>query len=293
MIIVKLIGGLGNQLFQYAAGRRLASIHNAELKLDVSGFKTYKLHAYSLNHFHITALEASDVEIEALKDPEPRSLVGKITERFKQYGLASRNPHYIKEPKSGLDTTILNLPDNVHLDGYWQSEKYFKDIEAVIRREYTLRYPLTEKSQEVAKKIKKIESAVAIHVRRADYINSSNQQIYETLGSCYYKKALEIITEKISSPSFFIFSDDIIWARENFKLNFPTTFMDFNGVGRNYEDLHLMSLCKHQIIANSSFSWWGAWLNENKNKTVIAPEFWLRGVEAIEEERYPTNWITI
>ena len=293
MIITKLIGGLGNQMFQYAAGKRLATIHKTDYRLDVSDFQTYTLHAYSLQNFEITAQPASVEEIQTILGRKEVGLTGKLLSLLQHHKILPKNKRYIQEELIKFDPKILNLPNNIYLEGYWQSEKYFKDIEAVIRREYTLRHPLTEKSQEVAKKIKKIESAVAIHVRRADYMSSSNQQIYETIGPRYYERALEIITKKISNPSFFIFSDDIAWTQENFKLNFPTTFMDFNGADRNYEDLHLMSLCKHQIIANSSFSWWGAWLNENKNKTVIAPEFWLRGVKAIEEERYPTNWITI
>lgn len=293
MIIIKLIGGLGNQLFQYAAGRRLASVHNTKLKLDVSGFETYTLHAYTLNHFRITAPEATDAEITALKGRERKGFAGKIARRLAQFGLWPKKPRYVKEPESGFNFGVLGLPDNIYLEGYWQSEKYFKDREELIRREYVLRAPLSPVSRKASKTILGSNS-ISIHVRRADYVtDEKSRRTYGILGMEYYDKAIKELAKRIAAPHFFIFSDDIPWIREHFKLGFPASYMDFNGPEKNYEDLHLMSLCKHHIIANSSFSWWGAWLGTNRGKIVFAPEHWFQNRSSDARDRYPKDWITI
>lgn len=293
MIIVKITGGLGNQLFQYAAGKRLASVHNTELRLDTMGFETYKLHDYSLNHFKISAIEASKAEIEKIGLSSQKGLLTKLRKRL-GYGPSKQGGiKHIKDDESSFNPSILNLPDDVYLDGYWQSEKYFKDKEGLIREEYVLKAPLSKESEDISKEILGSD-AVAIHIRRTDYVtNQKNQSVYENLDLDYYHRALGELAKKASQPRLFIFSDDIEWVREHFKPGFDITYMDFNGVERNYEDLYLMSLCKHHIIANSSFSWWGAWLSQSQDKLVFAPKRWYKDRPMDIDNRYPRNWTTI
>lgn len=251
MIIVRLIGGIGNQMFQYALGRCLAQKNNTELKLDISDFYKYPDRKYMLDIFNIEAKIATQDEINELK---------------------SRN--YVKEKNSYFDETILNLPDNIYLEGYWQSEKYFKDIEDIIRKEFSFKEQPDEKNQKVLDNINNTNS-VCIHFRRGDYTSSLRTKLFH--GFCsnnYYKNGMKIIQKNVTSPHFFIFSDEPEWVREHLKINYEFSVVDINPPEKGYEDLRLMLNCKHFIIANSTFSWWGAWLASNPRKNVIAPKKW-------------------
>ena len=249
MIIIKLIGGLGNQLFQYALGRNLAYINQTEFKLDITGFETYKLYSYSLQNFNIVENFATEVEIAKIK----KTGLWKLADKLK--------PHYrrsvIKYKGYDFEPNILKLSGNFYLDGYWQSEKYFKDVENIIRKEITLKEPLPDKYEALIDNIKNSDS-VSIHIRRGDYIsNKKFSKIYNLLDEKYYQRAVKFIAEKISNPRFFIFSDDIEWAKRNLDIPYPKIFVSGENEMKDYEELILMSLCKHNITANSSFSWWG------------------------------------
>lgn len=289
MIIVKLIGGLGNQLFQYALGKHLSILNKTDLVFDVSEFETYKLHAYSLDHFNIKARIATAKEVSHFRKYKRKS--GKIN--FLYNRLIANQKKYFQEKQFHFDLDVLRVRNATYLDGFWQTEKYFKDIETIIREEVTLKAPLSPLSQKIAEDIAS-KNAVAMHIRRADYVKNPETLKYH--GACsvdYYMKASALIAEKIEAPHFFVFSDDPQWVKENIKLNFPTTYVDHNKADKNYEDLTLMSLCKHNIIANSSFSWWGAWLNRNKNKIVIGPAQWFNEVKKSVSTRdvIPDTWI--
>ncbi|MEK7546581.1 MAG: alpha-1,2-fucosyltransferase [Patescibacteria group bacterium] len=292
MVIAKIIGGLGNQLFQYAAGRRLANVCGAEFKLDLTGFDDYALHAYGLNRFLITAPAALPVEIEAVKGKIHPGILGKVVRRLGNYGILGENPNYLREPKDKFDFSVLNHRGDAYMEGYWQNEKYFKDAESIIRREYRLKEPLSKPSLEAQKMIEAANS-VSVHIRRADYLaDKKARQIYATVGLAYYKAAISRVAAMVSNPTFFVFSDDISWAKENFKFSYQMIFMDFNGPERNYEDLYLMSRCEHHIIANSTFGWWGAWLCENPEKIVFAPERWFNR-KPRDADRYPAGWMSV
>ena len=289
MIIVKLIGGLGNQLFQYAVGRHLAHMNHTELKLDITGFEEYKLHSYSLNHLNIKENFATKEEVRSFRKYQRRN--GRVW--FAYNRLVADDTKYIIEKQFNFDQRILDLKPPVYLDGYWQTERYFKDIESIIRAEFTIKEPLSGENMEVADLIQKT-NAISLHVRRADYI--SNAVANASHGTCdvdYYKKTTSIIMEKVSNPHFFIFSDDMVWAKQNIILDDPTTYVDHNDASTNYEDLRLMSLCKHNIIANSSFSWWGAWLNTNPQKIIIAPQQWFKTPKMDTRDITPSTWTKI
>lgn len=292
MILVKLRGGLSNQMFQYAAGRRLSHVHNTELKIDIDWYKNIQEDTtprnFELNNFRITASIASKNDLigtngirnTSLKDL-PIAIYRKVKPKVK----------YIEEKHFHFDEDILHLPDNICLYGYWVSEKYFKDIEDIIRKEFILR---NEHGSVNNKTIDIINStnSVALHIRRGDYVNNPNiNNIHGTCSMDYYIRCIKFLYEKNSSLHFFIFSDDMKWVKENFKLPYDHIYIENNCGDKSYQDLHLMSLCKHQIIANSGFSWWGAWLNTNKKKIVCAPEKWFNINDHDTKDVIPANWI--
>jgi len=204
-------------------------------------------------------------------------------------------PFYYPERTFHFDPRVFSK-NGTYFNGFWQTEKYFKDIEPIIRKELTLINPFSKKSEILLEKIKN-SNAVSVHVRR--YITSADKNypnVSDIFGTCsidYYKKAMEYVSQHEKNPHFFIFSDNYGWAIKNFKsLPYSITYAK-NDDSKDYEDLMLMASCKHNIIANSSFSWWGAWLNSNKNKIVIAPNQWFNNVKASVDTKdvVPKSWI--
>lgn len=290
MIIVKLKGGLGNQLFQYAVARHLAEIHNTSVKLDISLFKTYKLHAYSLSPFNIQEKIASQKEIEKNFYNIPEFII-KIMQKIGKIQYLT-NSNYICEKFFNYDSDILSLPDNVYLDGYWQSEKYFTAISEIIRSEYSVKQSQFGVDKQVAEKIKSCDS-VCVHVRRGSYTMPPYNSVHGTCPINYYHDAIRYISNKLQNPHFFIFSDDPNWTGENLKINHDVTFVNHNDASKDYEDLRLMSQCKHHIIANSTYSWWSAWLCENSEKIVIAPKKWFNSGDRDIRDLFPESWIKL
>lgn len=278
MVILRVSGGLGNQLFEYAAARHLAVKNNVPLKLDViSGFlRDYYRRSYSLKHFLVE---------EDFAPPED-CFVGQIG-RLRRWVYRRYNKHrpfekrsYIQEEFPYFDSRLLNVKvtRKIYLEGCWQSELYFKDIETILRRELQFRQPHSQINIKVAKNIRNSES-ICVHIRRLHGIPKTSEAVpldhrdprASFVDKNYYKKAIRLLLKQVKNPHFFIFADYRKWARENLCFDCPTTFVEHNGGGRDYEDLWLMSLCKHFIIANSTFSWWGAWLSSFTNKIVFAP----------------------
>ena len=290
MIIVKLKGGLGNQLFQYAVARQIANMHGAVLKIDTSFFETYELHTYSMWPYNIKENLALPEEVNALTNQK----MG-VTNRIirKALHIPPKLPQsYIKEKYFQFDSDILNLPDDVYLDGYWQSEKYFADITEIIHNEFTVKNPQTGKDKELAEQINSCES-VSLHIRRGSYTIPPYNAFHGICSLDYYQSCVEYISQKVKDPHFFIFSDDPKWALDNLKLPYPTTLIDHNDAEKDYEDLRLMNQCKYHIIANSTFSWWGAWLCKNPNKIVIAPRKWFNDSSINTDDLIPDGWIRI
>ena len=263
MIIIKIKGGLGNQLFQYAVGRALALHHRLPLKLDLTIFKTYKLHRYLLDQFAIQADIATEDEIIKLKG---RNNV--LFSALRKAGLVKRKS-YLKEKRSSYFDASVFKNDDVYLDGYWQNELYFSDIREELLRDLTSISSMSDLGVVYMEGIKKSNS-VSLHVRRGNYLNLKN---FNVLDIDYYMKAVEYIRKNVEKPTFFIFSDDLEWCKNS--LGFLDNCVFVDSTKTEIDDLKLMSLCQHNIIANSSFSWWGAWLNQNSKKTVIAPKDWL------------------
>jgi hypothetical protein len=292
MIIIQLIGGLGNQMFQYALGRRLSCMHNVPLKLDIMGFKNYTLWTYRLDHFAIHADIASVPEIEEVKF-HGRAGVLRTLGNLAGFFVPYYRRNIYREPHFSFDFNVLKCRPDVYLEGYWQTEKYFRDIADTIRRDFTVLEDPDPRNQEMADIIRDCE-AVSLHVRRGDYVsNPVTNAVHGTCTEDYYRRAIRIIEKKVEKPRFFIFSDDPSWVFEHMDTGHPTTYMNINGPDKDYEDLRLLSLCRHHIIANSSFSWWGAWLCSNPNKTVIAPKKWFNNTKVNTVDLMPESWIRI
>ncbi len=289
MIITRLLGGLGNQMFQYAAGRRLAHVLAVELKLDVTWMDKFVSRPYALGKFNIQENFATAAEIAAMA---PKGRIGHALAKI----CPKKWPKYIQEKQFHFDPEILNLPDGVYLKGYWQSEKYFSDIAETIRREFTIKTPLSGKTSEMSELIASKQS-VSIHVRRGDYIETRRmKQVYNAYGPDYYLRCVDYMKQLVKNPYFFIFSDDPEWAGDNLKQLCPATLVDYNQADKNYEDLWLMSCCNHHIIANSTFSWWGAWLNPREDKIVLAPRQWFdkkTQVSMKTDDLFPSGWILL
>jgi hypothetical protein len=292
MVITHIIGGLGNQMFQYAAGRALSLDREQLLRLDVSGFTGYSLHqGFELHHvFGCPAEITTETEMHNILGWQYSTGIRRVLARP---GLAMiRRAEFVVEPHFHYWPEIRNVPQNCYLVGYWQSEKYFREAAAVIRADFTFKSPLTNRNAELADQIGQV-NAVSLHVRRGDYVE--NPKNVATYGLCtldYYRAAIRYVSERVEQPYLFIFSDDIIWAKDHLKMDVPCQYVHHNHDAESYNDMRLMSLCRHHIIANSSFSWWGAWLNALPEKIVVAPQKWFVNENNVED-LYPQDWIVL
>lgn len=291
MIILHLSGGLGNQMFQYAFGRANAKKLGADLKLELTNPTLIIHNGFELERiFNIQASEATQADMQAVLGIYRYRLIRKV---FKATSLSKifQSP-CIEEPHFQFSPALLAIPDNSYINGYWQSEKYFLEIENEIRSDFAFKLTMAQQNADVAKKVSKSNS-VSLHVRRNDFAN--NSKINATHGLCsleYYQAAIRYIAERVKQPYFFIFSDDAAWVKSNLKLNYPCDFVLHNQGAESFNDMRLMSLCKHHIIANSSFSWWGAWLNPRVEKIVVAPQQWFAN-ETDVGDLIPKSWVTL
>jgi len=279
MIIVKLKGGLGNQLFQYSFGRRLSLLRNDDLKLDTTHLGTKKdtKRAYTLDSFAICATMATKPEIQKYK---PSLFTNFI------------NMKLLREFYIGWHPELLKAKQN-YFEGYFQSYKYTDPIKNVLLQEISLKNKFNDYYQNISEQIKNTTS-VAIHIRRGDFAdNQKIKSIHQTITLEYFQKALGLIESKLQNISYFIFSDDIAWVKKNLKTNQPTIYVSPDKNSDEAQELILMSSCQHQIIANSTFSWWAAYLNQNEQKIVIAPKKWNNKYQKHYQHLLPEEWITL
>ncbi|PKL51071.1 MAG: hypothetical protein CVV39_00565 [Planctomycetes bacterium HGW-Planctomycetes-1] len=290
MIIVYLKGGLGNQLFQYAAARSLAHKHNTIVKLDTTAYYYGGPRQYELYHFNIQENVAVTAEIRKLTDVKQNKF-----QKLLFALLHNRSPlsaHHIRYNKALYKADFFNLPDNIYLEGYFQSEKYFINIADIIRDEFKVKYELTGKNKEIAELMTNIQS-VNICVRRGDFITDDKaNQKHGVCGLDYYYRCIEQLVKKVKNPHFFVFSNDFDWCRDNLKIQYPVNYIDHQQ-DKAYEDLRLMSFCKHHIIGNSTFHWWGAWLAPYSDKLVFAPKKWFLKDNCQVDELIPDSWLKI
>jgi hypothetical protein len=293
MIITRLNGGLGNQMFQYSLGRNLSLKCHSDLYFDISLLEKNPPNItprnYELNIFNIKAYIASSDLLKRVPFLRKDAVCLGIRKRFTGEPVFQ----YVKEKDPNFHDEILSLSDNVYLDGYWQSEKYFSEIVDIIRKEFSFVNPPSAINQELLEKIVGCNS-VSVHIRRGDYVsNPKNMEIHGVLEIDYYMQALKLIRKNVKDLHVFVFSDDLSWVRNNLKTDFPLHFIGHNGAEKDYEDLRLMSNCKHHIIANSSFSWWGAWLCKNSDKIIYAPKKWFKTPDFDARNLIPDSWFVI
>jgi hypothetical protein len=291
VIISNIIGGLGNQMFQYAAGRALSLKLRVSLKLDTRDFVGYQLHqGFELNTlFNCSSEIASDSDLTVVMGWQRAKFVRRVLRRPQLKNL--RYKSFVVEPQILYWSGINQVEGNSYLYGHWQSEKYFIEFAENIRRDFIFKLPFSEKNAEVAKHIAQV-NAVSMHIRRGDYVTNIKNSFIGTCSLEYYQKAITNIKVEVNAPVFFVFSDDIDWAKNNLNLDKSTVFIGHNKSIESYNDMRLMSLCKHNIIANSTFSWWGAWLNSNPNKIVIAPRQWFANGQD-DTDLIPSTWIRV
>lgn len=287
MLIVELFGGLGNQMFQYALGRRLSIDRRMPLKLDISSFETYTLRRYLLSHFSIQAELATPAELLHFRS---RRFDQRIKRRLEKWARPYDKRLIVTEQSPGFDARILQIGNDVYLNGYWQNEQYFAPVQAQIREEFTVKAPPSSANLDLLRQIESAQS-VSLHIRRGDYAsNPVTNQYHGLLPLSYYQEAVARITEELDKPQFFVFSDDIEWARAHLRLDFPTFIVDINGPDQAHEDLRLLCACQSHIIANSSFSWWGAWLSNRPRKRVYAPAQWFSNPVMNRQYTLPSSW---
>jgi hypothetical protein len=278
MICVKLKGGLGNQMFQYAAGKFLSLKNRTALVLDTSYFNNdfqgkVTPRNYGLGHFNISESSGSGKSL--------RSYLLELFEKkcvFKESKISAYKPQ-LTESRS----------KKIELEGYWQSEKYFSPIREILCKEFTPVKPGSAACLHFFDEIRSSQ-AVSIHVRRGDYVN--DEKVKATHYVCtpdYFEKAIHYINSRITDPTFFVFSDDVAWCKANLPSALPACYVTGTLA---HEDIYLMSNCMHHVISNSSFSWWGAWLNQFKDKIVVAPQNWKVNPEGTQDV-VPERWIKI
>lgn len=293
MIILRLMGGLGNQMFQYAFGRALALRTKSELKLDLSFLNnkenvTHTFRDYELSVFGLSSSIADPSEMKPYEKWK-YGIKGKFRNIFPVFF-----PNKILQERSfRFDLDAYSFKGNGLAIGYWQSEKYFLDHAVQIRQDFIFKENLSEQNEKLIEKIKSVRS-FSMHVRRGDMVHlASAASFHGTCSPHYYHAAVELIRERLGDIELFIFSDDPEYVKETFQFDLPTTIISHNTGKKSFEDMRLMSACKHHIIANSSFSWWGAWLNPDPDKIVIAPKQFFVKPDIDTTDIIPESWLRI
>ena len=284
-------------MFQYAAGRALSLRNGVPLKVDLSTFETSRRRRYELEAFRVCAAPATGADLgqfgfgAKVGASAPNHLSRmlqrlRIRERRGEWPIY-REPHFHFDPRG----TALQAPH--YLEGYWQSEKYFLDHADTVRREFVPRAPLDPENAALAAQIDAV-NAISLHVRRGDYVSDPTTRRYH--GTCaldYYRSAVDYVGHRVEAPHLFLFSDDPEWTRQNLEFPFPTTVVTANLPDRGYRDMQLMARCNHHIVANSSFSWWGAWLSPGGQKIVVAPSRWFNSASNDTRDLIPESWVRI
>ncbi len=293
MIIASLLGGLGNQMFQYATARALSIDRHQPMRLDTSAFEDTRMHqGFELRKvFGCAAPLASGADL--------RSVLGYPSSyRFRRM-LARKNLLWMRpkalvvEPHFQHWAGIASVAERCVLMGYWQSEKYFASAASAIRRDFTFATAPSSRNAALQAEIASC-NAVSLHIRRGDYVQ--NARALATHGLCppdYYRAAIRHFVDRIESPRFFVFSDDIPWVSENLHIAAAHVYVDHNQGPESYNDMRLMSHCRHHVIANSSFSWWSAWLNARPDKIVVAPSRWFADTTKDTQDLLPASWLRI
>lgn len=283
-IVSRLQGGLGNQLFQYAFGRELAIRWNVPLLLDIRGYTIGASRDYALGPYNLSAGLVSTRPMQLF---QKTGILGRVWDRF----AGRKAPRRVNEAYFQYDSGTLIAQPPLILDGYWQSERYFLSIRPELLKQLTV--GLTGENATLAHEIQE-KNSVAVHVRRGDYLSNPAASTFH--GVCdpeYYRRAANEIEQQVAPAHYYFFGDDPEWAKENLDFLRPATIVNLNSSKEAHLDLELMRRCKHHIIANSTFSWWGAWLSDAENKIVISPSCWFLDETIDTRDLIPASWIRL
>jgi hypothetical protein len=295
MVIVKLQGGLGNQMFQFAIASILSLENKSKMKVDNRFFENKeKMVGFTPRQFELSVFNNS-YHVATLKEIKSFAILSKFNQLRQNYGL--NYPKVFIEPFLGYNHSVLQLQSPVYLDGYFQSYRYFEGYEDFIKDKFSFsKANLDQKNRQLLRVLNNNET-VAVHIRRGDYVNDKlTQQFHGNCSKEYYLEAINRMEQKSKGLTYVFFSDDIDWVKEEFAdLLVKKLFVDENKGSESWKDMFLMTFCSHNIIANSSFSWWGAWLNSFSEKTVIAPKKWFLNSDANEKtnDLIPESWLRI
>ncbi len=303
MITVSLIGGLGNQMFQYAAGKALAERHGVPLALDISGFRDYALRPFLLDRLlvpeAITVVQ-TEPSLKSEINFKRAKWKARIDRLLGKAGLPKlkSSPDEYSEPHFQYDPAFETLGPAISLFGYFQSERYFNAIAGNLRHWFSPREPLGDAAAAALKKIEASRLPVSVHVRRGDYLKPGTHEVHGILGESFYRQVFERLESMIGREAeLFIFSDDPAAAEQVLGFIPGSRLNHVRGdPERPWEDMALMARCRHHVIANSSFSWWGAWLNPSPDKIVVAPRAWFAATELSKrntKDLYPAGWILV
>lgn len=292
MIVVRLMGGLGNQMFQYAAGLSLAHKYKTKLRIDRSWFDLHRENVDAPRDYELGCFELQQDFIS----PDRYIEIAERTTLKRRIYLTTKIATKPKlrlytEPHYHYDPGFWQLKDNTILSGFWQSEKYFLDAAQDIRKAFSFAKAPTGKNMQLAQRITELgKNSVSLHVRRSDYANiKATKDTHGLMGLAYYQEAIKVIEQKVDAPTFFVISDDPAWCKKNIKIKkHETVYIDHNKTG--WKDMQLMSLCQNHIIANSSFSWWGAWLDQSPKKVVVGPKRWFADTTIKTRDVIPATW---
>lgn len=282
LVTSRLFGGAGNQLFQYAAGRALADHLGCDLALDTRYVTASRDRGDCFAHF-ANARFRTDVAMPPAKSD------GLL--RYGLWRLLGRAPRFVRERQLGFDPKFFDLPTGTYLHGYWQSQAYFAAISDQIRADLAFTTPLDDANAALAAQIAGTATPVAFHVRRGDYTASG---AYAACTPAYFRDAANRIHKDTGTDlTCFVFSNAPDWARDNLDLGQETVIVDINDETKGHFDLHLQSLCAHNVIANSTFSWWAAWLNPSPDKIVVAPKDWFAESHRANPDICPPEWLRL
>lgn len=301
-ITTQIMGGLGNQMFQYAMGRSLAFRLDATLILDTSWFSSDQLAGSTFRKYQLHIFPKIQGCIDATHKNKTHSYLptcqnllhnfyNRVVRKF--YQLCNKNTRFICESQVPDKASFYTIKEKCTLSGYWQNEYFFEDIDFLLQKEFSFP-PLPESALEIAQKIRESIHSVSVHVRRGDYASDTITNAFHGVCSpVYYAKSLEYIRAHYGLVPLFIFSDEPEWVKGNFETyGHPSTIIDLHTEENAHYDMHLMTLCTHHIIANSSFSWWGAWLGEQKGMSITcAPISWFASQDYSHKNPCPERWI--
>ena len=286
MIIVKLQGGLGNQMFQYAMGKAMSKLHHSPFELDLDFLldrtpnkgAEFVFRDYDLDVFSLKSRIASSGQEQRYLHPS-----------FLQKWLAgSKSPKVYRERFFQFDMDAVSCQPHVYLDGYWQSAKYFEAVQEELRADFKFVHDILPSSLPIQEDILHTDS-ICVNVRRADFLTNSYHGV---CGMNYFEPAIDHLASSLNNPKVFVFSDDPQWCKDNFKIKFPIVVVDHSHKGFKFSNqLQLMAACKHFIIPNSTFAWWAVWLSNKKESKIIAPKQWFADATIDTKDLIPEHWM--